>query len=69
MITFLKNFIKYLLCIVFICLFFLKNIAHTKYIRDTEIENTLYAWTKPILKIAGLEEKLLLILSILINPS
>ena len=56
MITFLKNFIKYLLCIVVICLFFLKNIAYTKYIRDTEIENTLYAWTKPILKIAGLEE-------------
>ena len=56
MITFLKNFIKYLLCIVVICLFFLKNIAYTKYIRDTEIENILYAWTKPILNIAGLEE-------------
>ena len=56
MITFLKNFIKYLLCIVVICLFFLKNIAYTKYIRDTEIENILYAWTNPILKIAGLEE-------------
>ena len=56
MITFLKNFIKYLLCIVVISLLFLKNTAYTKYIRDTEIENTLYAWTKPILKIAGLEE-------------
>ena len=56
MITFLKNFIKYLLCIFVICLFSLKNLAYTKYIRDTEIENTLYTWTKPILKIAGLEE-------------
>ena len=56
MITFLKNFIKYLLCIIVICLFFLKNIAYTKYIRDTEIENILHAWTKPILKIAKLEE-------------
>merc|ERR1711991_937706 len=56
MITFLKIFIKYLLCIFIICLYCLKNIAYTKYIRDTEIENTIYAWTKPILKIAGLEE-------------
>merc|ERR1711991_301158 len=56
MITFLKIFIKYLLCIFVICLFFLKNIAYTKYIRDTEIENILYSWTNPILKIAGLEE-------------
>ncbi len=56
MITFLNIFIKYLLCITVIPLFFLKNTAYTKYIRDTEIENTLYAWTKPILKIAGLEE-------------
>ena len=56
MITFLNNFIKYLLCIVIVTLLFLKNTANTKYIRDTEIENTLYAWTKPILKIAGLEE-------------
>ena len=56
MITFLKNFIKYLLCIMFINLFFFKNIANTKYIRDTEIEKILYAWTKPILNIAGLEE-------------
>ncbi len=56
MITFLKNFIKYLLCIIVICLFVLKNIAYTKYIRDTEIENILHAWTKPILKIAKLEE-------------
>ena len=56
MITFLKNFIKCLICIILINLFFLKNLAFTKYIRDTEIENTLYAWTKPILKIAGLDE-------------
>ena len=56
MITFLKNFIKYLLCIITICLFFLNNIAYTKYIRDTEIENILYAWTRPILKVAELEE-------------
>ena len=56
MITFLKSFIKYLLFIIVIYSFFFKNIAYTKYIRDTEIENILYAWTKPILKIAGLEE-------------
>merc|ERR1711991_22674 len=56
MITFLKIFIKYLLCIFIICLYCLKNIAYSKYIRDTEIENILYAWPKPILKIAGLEE-------------
>merc|ERR1711991_678669 len=56
MITFLKIFIKYLLCILIISLFFLKNVAYTRYIRDTEIENILYAWPKPILKIAGLEE-------------
>ena len=55
MITFLKKLIKYLLYIVVLILFFL-NVAHTKYIRDTEIENILYSWTKPILKIAGLEE-------------
>jgi len=48
MITFLKNFIKSLLCIVIAYIFCLKNLAYTKYIRDTEIENTLYAWTKPI---------------------
>ena len=35
---------------------FLQNIAHTKYIRDTEIEDILYTWTEPILKIAGLGE-------------
>ena len=56
MITFLKNFIKYLLCVLIICILLLKNIAYTKYIRDTEIENTLYSWTKPILKVAGLEK-------------
>ena len=56
MITFLKTFIKYLLYIVVIYSLFLKNIAYTKYIRDTEIENILYAWTRPILKIAELEE-------------
>ena len=56
MIAFLKNFIKYLLCFFVVYLFFLQNIAHSKYIRDTEIENILYAWTQPILKIAGLEE-------------
>ena len=56
MIIFLKTFIKYLLYIVVIYSLFLKNIAYTKYIRDTEIENTLYAWTRPILNIAGLEE-------------
>ena len=56
MITFLKNFIKYLFCITVIFFLFLKNIAYSKYIRDTEIENILYTWTKPILKVAGLEE-------------
>ena len=56
MITFLGNFIKYLLCITVICFLLCKNVAHTKYIRDTEIENILYGWTKPILKIAGLKK-------------
>ncbi len=56
MITFLGNFIKYLFCITVICSLFCKNVAHTKYIRDTEIENILYGWTKPILKIAGLKK-------------
>ena len=43
MITFLKNFIKYLLYSVLISLFFLKNIACAKYIRDKfddKIEDT-----------------------------
>ncbi len=56
MITFLKNFIKYLLYVMILYWLFLQNIAHTKYIRDTEIEDILYTWTEPILKIAGLEE-------------
>ena len=56
MITFLKNFIKYLLYVMILYWLFLQNIAHTKYIRDTEIEDILYTWTEPILKIAGLGE-------------
>ena len=56
MITFLKNFIKYLLYVMILYWLLLQNIAHTKYIRDTEIEDILYTWTEPILKIAGLGE-------------
>lgn len=56
MILFLKNLIKYLLYILIFNFFFNKNLAYSNYIRDTEIENILYAWTQPILRVAGLEQ-------------
>ena len=56
MIVLLKKNFKYLLSILIISLFFYQNKAYSKYIRDTEIENILYAWTKPILEAAGLDK-------------
>ncbi len=56
MITFLNYFIKFLLLLLISSLFFFQNKAYSKYIRDTEIENIIYSWTEPILKVAGLEK-------------
>ena len=56
MIAFLKKIYKLLLPLLIISLFFYQNKAYSKYIRDTEIENILYTWTKPILGAAGLKK-------------
>ncbi len=56
MITFLKNIFKYLLYIFILNnIFFQKNVF-SNFIRDTEIENILYSWTNPILKVAGIND-------------
>ncbi len=52
--NFLNNYYKYLFFILLLNIFFLNSLAFSNFIRDTEIEQTLYKWSNPIFKVAGI---------------
>lgn len=56
MIYFLYKIFKFLFIFIFFLFFFKSSILHANFIRDTEIENVIYSWARPIFKVAKIKE-------------